>query len=100
MRLSEVIKKYREDNNLTCRDMAKMSGISPTLVSMIEREESFPKVDVIEKLAKAMHIPLEKLLKHAYTDTSKKGIYKAYLTEKELKERNICEKTYQSINKK
>ena len=98
MTLSEIIKKYRSDNHLTCRDMAKKAGFSPTLVTMLERGEAFPKIEILEKLSKTMEIPLEELIKVTY-HKEKKGVYKAYLTKTEM-ERRKCEEIYQYINKK
>lgn len=36
MKLSEVIKKFREDNRLSQREFAKMCGLSNSLISILE----------------------------------------------------------------
>jgi len=37
MRLGEIIKKYREENNLSMDDFVKFSGLSKGYISMLEK---------------------------------------------------------------
>lgn len=60
MRLSEIVKKYREEHGLSQRDLAKLSGLSNAQISNVERELNTagkpftPSIDTITKLANAM----------------------------------------------
>ena len=40
MKLSELIKKYREENGLSLRAFAKRSGVTQTTIANIEREQN------------------------------------------------------------
>ena len=67
--------------------MAKKAGVSPQFISMVERGVTFPQINELEKLAKAMEIPFEEVIKMTYLKTSKEGVFKTYLSQKEMKAR-------------
>ena len=61
MTLGDLIKKYREDNDLSMADFAEKSGLSKAYVSLLEKnknpktgKEITPSVDIIKKVADAI----------------------------------------------
>lgn len=67
--LGNLIKEYRTANHLTLREFAALSGLSHSYVSLLEKgvdsrsnKPIEPTLDALEKLSKAMNMPLEQLL--------------------------------------
>lgn len=67
--LGNLIKEYRNENNLSLRDFAKMCDVSHSYIDKLEKgidprngKTVEPTLDVIEKVASAMNISLEELL--------------------------------------
>lgn len=67
--VGEVIKKYREEHDLSQRDFAKRTKLSPSYINTLEKlynpKNSKPysiTIDVADQLAKAMNITLEEFL--------------------------------------
>lgn len=60
MRLSEIVKQYREEHGLSQRDFAKVCGLSNALISNVERELNTagkpftPSFDTVQKIAFGM----------------------------------------------
>ena len=70
MFLGEVIKKYRDENNLSLRAFAHKCGLSYAYISMLEKNIDYrtgkpiaPTLDSVKYIANAMHIPIDDLLK-------------------------------------
>lgn len=69
MKLGEVVKKYREDHDLSMRQFAKLSGLSHAYIPLIERGTNhngsplIPSITVYKQLADAMGITLHELMK-------------------------------------
>ena len=70
MFLGEVIKKYREQHNLSLRAFADRCGLSYTYISMLEKNTDYrtgkpiaPTLDSVKYISAAMNIPLDDLLK-------------------------------------
>lgn len=70
MFLGEVIKKYREEQNLSLRAFANKCGLSYTYISMLEKNTDYrtgkpiaPTLDSVKYISKAMNIPIDDLLK-------------------------------------
>lgn len=69
MYIGEIIKKYRETNNLSQREFAKRTSLSPSYINTLEKIYN-PKnkkpysvtMDAIVELAKAMNMSLEELI--------------------------------------
>ena len=69
MKLKEVIKKYRDDNDLSMQEFAERSGLSKGYISMLESGKHpqnnrplTPSIDTYQKIAKGMGISLDELL--------------------------------------
>ena len=70
MFLGEVIKKYREQHNLSLRAFADRCGLSYTYISMLEKNTDYrtgkpiaPTLDSVKYISAAMNIPIDDLLK-------------------------------------
>ncbi len=70
MRLGEVIRTYREKNDLSMGDFAKMSGLSKPYISMLEANKNsrdgkkiVPSVTTLQKVSRTVKIPLDNLLR-------------------------------------
>lgn len=68
--ISTKLKTLRKRQNLTLDALAERSGISRSMISLIEREQSSPTATVLNKLADALGTSLPELL----SDNSKKTI--------------------------
>jgi len=70
MKLGEIIKKYRENNDLSLNDMAIRSGFSKTYISMLENDYNpstkkaiIPSAITLKKCSAAMNMSLDELVK-------------------------------------
>lgn len=70
MLLGDVIKKYREANNLSLRAFANKCGLSYTYISMLEKNKDYrtgkpiaPTLESVKEIANAMYMSLDDLLK-------------------------------------
>ena len=71
--ISTKLKTLRKRQNLTLDALAERSGISRSMISLIEREKSSPTATVLNKLADALGTSLPKLL----SDSSEETEYKS-----------------------
>jgi len=60
------VKEFRTKKRLTQFDLAELVGVDPKHISHIERGLSFPKADLIEKLAYALEISYLEFFKVEY----------------------------------
>ncbi len=60
-RISQVIRRRREDLGLTVRALARKSGISSSMISDVERVLKSPTVSTLAALAEALEMPLSTL---------------------------------------
>lgn len=63
MKIEILLKELRLERNITLEELAKISGISKSHLSRIERNEKQPTILVAVKIAKALDIELEELYK-------------------------------------
>lgn len=56
------LKKYREEHNLTLRDLNKITGISYSQLGKIERGENNPSRQTVLNVAKSLNLPEDELL--------------------------------------
>ncbi len=56
------VKKERLKQNLSQEELAEKAGVHRTYIGMIERAEKNITLQNIEKIAKALHISLDKLM--------------------------------------
>jgi transcriptional regulator with XRE-family HTH domain len=63
--LGTVLKKHRQASKLSQEALAEKAGIHPTHVSLIERGERNPSVNVAKSLATALNLSLASLIQEA-----------------------------------
>jgi transcriptional regulator with XRE-family HTH domain len=61
-KLGQRIKSRRKAMNLSLRDLAKITGLSPTFVSSLERGNGNPTLVSLRKLTNALELPMNRLL--------------------------------------
>lgn len=68
MTLGDLIKKYREENDLSQRDFAKMAGLSNSFISQLEMNKNSkngqpikPQIETFKSVADAMHTTIDVL---------------------------------------
>lgn len=54
--LGDKLRQLRSERNISQRDLARMAGLSPNSVSLIERDETSPSVSTLQSLASALHV--------------------------------------------
>jgi transcriptional regulator with XRE-family HTH domain len=65
LKIGEYIKKIREDKNLSLNQLALYSGVSAAHLSRIERGLREPSPEILRKIATALKVPYEELMKAA-----------------------------------
>lgn len=60
--LSEKIKKYRTDNNLTQEEFAAKLFVTRNAVSKWENDNGYPNIDTLKDIAKLLNITIDELL--------------------------------------
>lgn len=70
MKLGEIIKNYRNEHQMSMDDFAKLSGMSKSYISILEKnvnpstgKEIAPSIKSIQQAALAMRIPFDDLFK-------------------------------------
>jgi len=70
------IKEIRQNMGITQYQLAELVNIDPKHISHIETGGSFPKADLIEKLAKALNVEYTEFFKTEHLQTRKQLIDK------------------------
>src|SRR5262245_33701678 len=58
-RVGERVAGYRNERQLKVSELARMVGVSPSLISQIERDQSQPSVSTLFALAEALEVPVD-----------------------------------------
>ncbi len=61
----QVVRKHRKARFLSQEELAEHADLASKMVSLIERFERNPTVNVADSLAQAMNVPLWRLIKDA-----------------------------------
>ena len=63
-RLAALVKAKRRELNLSLREVARLSGISPSTLSRLERgiAPALPDAETLEKIAQWMGVPVDELI--------------------------------------
>lgn len=61
----QVVRKHRKARFLSQEELAERADLASKMVSLIERFERNPTVNVADSLAQAMNVPLWRLIKDA-----------------------------------
>jgi transcriptional regulator with XRE-family HTH domain len=67
-----VLKRNRKAQNITQEKISEAAQIHPTYVGLVERFKRNPTLDVAERLARALRLPLSKLIAEA-EDLQRRG---------------------------
>ncbi|MGB9808654.1 MAG: helix-turn-helix domain-containing protein [Caldanaerobacter sp.] len=94
MKLGELIKKFREENKMSLREFAKKAGLSHSYINNLENgidprsgKEVMPTIETLKKIAQAMNMELNDLLKQiGYIKAEKSREWQPQLTEKDKKD--------------
>ena len=54
--LGDRLRQLRSERNISQRDLARLAGLSPNSISLIERDETSPSVATLQSLAAALNI--------------------------------------------
>jgi transcriptional regulator with XRE-family HTH domain len=73
----EVVRKHRKARFLSQEELAERADLASKMVSLIERFERNPSVNVADSIAKAMNVPLWRLIKDAEVLRKEKTLSKA-----------------------
>lgn len=71
--ISRNIKRIRQERNLTLDDLARLSGVSKSMLSEIERCTKSPTISMLEKVCSGINIPLAQL---TYMETPEVSVVK------------------------
>lgn len=63
VRLGKNLRQIREEQNVTQGEIAEALGVGRDFISKIENGKTNPTLATISKIAKALHVPIEKLIK-------------------------------------
>ncbi|KQP21939.1 helix-turn-helix domain-containing protein [Pseudorhodoferax sp. Leaf267] len=69
-RIAAAVRRGRADRKLSLEELATASGVSRSMLSLIERGETSPTAVVLEKVATALGVPLARLFDHSRDDAS------------------------------
>jgi transcriptional regulator with XRE-family HTH domain len=61
MVIGEKLKALREQNNLSQGDIEKRTGLLRCYISRVENNHTVPSVDTLEKIARALEVPLYRI---------------------------------------
>ena len=64
MKFNERLKKFREDKSLTQVQLSELTGISARMIQKYEAGTARPRLDAAEKIAKALNITTDELLRN------------------------------------
>lgn len=59
--LGKRIKELRQQKGFTQEDLAEVCGVHPSLIGPIESGKKFPRAETLNKLAKALEVPIYQL---------------------------------------
>lgn len=58
LNISENISKYRKEKNLTIKSLAELAGVTPSLLSQIEKGTANPSLNTLKQISQALEIQL------------------------------------------
>lgn len=60
LKIGEIIKKFRQEKNLTIKDLAEQVNITSSMLSQIERDLANPSLNTVRGISQALDVPLFK----------------------------------------
>ncbi|RDY23867.1 helix-turn-helix domain-containing protein [Romboutsia maritimum] len=58
LNISENITKFRKEKNLTIKELATLAGVTPSLLSQIEKGSANPSLNTLKQISKALDVQL------------------------------------------
>lgn len=83
--IAERLIKLRKKNNYSQTFVARRIGVTPALISAIEKQERNPSIDTLIALADIYHVSTDYLLGRTYNDDSSKLINVSHLTDIQIR---------------
>lgn len=68
MTLGECLREIRESSDMTIADLAKLTGMTSSHISQMERDLASPSVSSLRKLAAALNVPVSRFFSHEEQD--------------------------------
>ena len=59
----KVVRRQRKESGLTQEDLAEKSDLAPKMISLIERFQRNPSLNVADSIARGLNVPLWRLIK-------------------------------------
>ena len=56
MALGTKIRQFRTERSMRAKELAEAAGVSPSLISQIENDVTTPSIDVLRRIAAALHV--------------------------------------------
>ncbi|WP_027399175.1 helix-turn-helix domain-containing protein [Anaerovorax odorimutans] len=73
--IGERLRSYRRKAKMSQEILAELAGVHPTYIGQLERGEKNPTIESIEKISRALELPLEELFANIIqSDKSKNEI--------------------------
>lgn len=62
MKIGDRIYQEREKQEMSARELSKKAGLSNAMISLYERNINVPSIEKLEAIARALNVPISKLL--------------------------------------
>lgn len=85
MSIGNKIKKYREANKMTQKDIAEILEVEPGTISKYESGMIEPNIESLKRLAETFNITVDKLIKEEKFDVSKIDVLEKLREQKEMR---------------
>ena len=95
--IADRLIQLRKKNHYTQTFVARRIGVTPALISAIEKKERYPSLDTLIALADVYHVSTDYLLCRTYNDESSKFIDVSHLTDNQIQ---ILRNLVESMNEK
>lgn len=83
--IAERLIKLRKKNNYSQTFVARRIGVTPALISALEKQERKPSLDTLMALADIYHVSTDYLLGRTYNDDCSKQIDVSHLSDTQIK---------------
>ena len=80
IKIGETLKNLRQSKRLSLRKLAKEIGISHTVITLYEKDERYPTIDVAVRICEFFEVPLEYLILGAKSGSKYKDLQLAELS--------------------
>lgn len=105
--LTENIKRLMNANKITSKELAKIIGVTPTHISYILNKKRDPSLELINKIAAALQVPVEEIFESNNANEKKSSLSNNFSNEKQkqidtvaahLEEKNLSPQKLKLLN--